>query len=1261
MTFDRRLLQQLVLVRGRFILTILLGALIGLLVIAQAAFLSHIIARVFLEGAALGGVWNSLIALLAIMAARAALAWASEVSAFQIAAHIKTELRERIFTHLMALGPAYVRGERTGELVNTAFEGVETLEAYYSQYLPQLVLAAIVPLSILVFVFPLDFLSGLVLLLTGPLIPFFMILIGKAADALARRQYADLSVMSAHFLDVLQGLATLKMFGRSRAQIDTIARVSQRFRDATLSVLRVSFLSAFALEMIATISTAIIAVEIGLRLLYGQVQFEQAFFVLVLAPDFYAPLRLLGTRFHMGMSGVAAGARIFEILETPLPSGMKHELKPPESNSADSKVADLRSLVKHPRSSKTLSEANGEAERGIDLEGPAKKAPTPFVTFQDVHYAYADDRPALKGVSFSIEKGQHVALVGPTGAGKSTVVSLLLGFIQPTRGKIMMDGDVRADQSSAAHGPHIVWVPQTPYLFNESVADNIRLGQPDASMDAVIRAAQLAHADEFIRALPQGYTTVVHERGARLSAGQAQRIALARAFLALQDDSLLILDEATLNLDVENQAHIQDAIERLLQDQTALIITHRLNTIERADQIIVLENGRVAEIGTHRSLMQMSGAYSRLVAGKSDIQAGEYESQVWGTRSKASSLVESPIPNLYSPISTLQSPISTLHSPTPGRVSRSTFFRLLRLAAPYKWWIALAALVGSLTIGSSIGLMATSAFILASAALHPSIADLAVPIVAVRFFGIARGAFRYLERYISHYVNLSLLARLRVWFYSAIEPLAPARLLVYRSGDLLSRIVGDIETLQNFYVRVLAPPLVAVLVAAFMAAFLWGYSPNMAIVVLLFMALVGIAFPVAARWMSRETNQRVVHVRSQLNAQLVDSLQGIADLVAFGRAGTQIELINVSSRELVRLQSRMASIAGLFNAAGSLLVHAALFSTLLIAILLVSDGQLNGVYLPVLALAVLSSFEGTLALPVAFQYLETNLQAAQRLFEIADQSTAGVITVASKESQSPISNLFSVSFDNVSFRYAPGEALALDRVSFDLRAGKRLAIVGLSGAGKSTIVNLLLRFWELQAGRISVAGRDAKDYTPDEMRACFAVAPQPTHLFNASIRDNLLIARPAATEAEIVRAAKLAQVHDFIAALPQAYGTRVGEQGLQLSGGERQRIAIARALLKDAPILLLDEPTANLDPLTERALLSALDAAMDRHTVLMITHRLIGLEAFDEILLLQDGRVVERGTHQALLKVDGIYRRMWELQRLHRMDAGHANPTLTAL
>jgi len=360
--------------------------------------------------------------------------------------------------------------------------------------------------------------------------------------------------------------------GRSREQVKTIADISDQFRRTTLGVLRVAFLSALVLELMATISTALIAVEIGLRLLYGKLVFQRALFVLILAPEFYMPLRELGAKFHAGMSGTAAAQRIFEILNTPLPRG---------TGSTTPKV------VTRPRR--------------FDLH------------FQDVWYAYeGGKRPALRGVSFTVWEGQKVALVGPSGAGKSTIAHLLLRFMEPDKGRILVDGRPLSEWDVRTWREYVAWVPQMPYLFHGTVADNIRLARPDAPMEAVIEAARLAHADAFIQELPEGYHTLIGERGARLSGGQAQRLALARAFL--KDAPLLILDEATANLDPENEALLQEAVARLLEGRTALIIAHRLNTVYDADQIVVLSHGKVVETGTHSTLLLRDGLYRRLVS-----------------------------------------------------------------------------------------------------------------------------------------------------------------------------------------------------------------------------------------------------------------------------------------------------------------------------------------------------------------------------------------------------------------------------------------------------------------------------------------------------------------------------------------------------------------------------------------------------------------------------------------------------------------------
>ena len=1176
MNLDRRLLSLARDSRTALIITILAGFLGGILTIAQARALSLTINNVFINGETLQDVANLLHALLFIIAGRSILVWISEVSAKAVVVRVKNDLRERLFAHIVKLGPSFTRKERTGELTTAAVEGIEALDAYFSQYLPQLVLSALVPLSILVFVFPLDPLSGFILFVTAPLIPVFMIMIGKGAEIITNRQYETLSRLSAHFLDSLQGITTLKQFGQSKAHVRTIKKVSEKFSDTTMTVLRVTFLSALVLELVATLSTAVIAVEIGLRLIYYKIEFEQAFFLLILAPEFYIPLRMLGLRFHAGMNGTTAARKIFAILETPVNQG-----------------SEIR-------------------DQGLGIRDQESE-----IAFENLSFTYPDEStPALDNISFTIEKGQKIALVGASGAGKSTLANILLRFLHPSSGQVRI-GKIPLEQiPPQLWREQIAWVPQNPFIFNESIAENIRLGNPHADLESVQDAAKAAHLHDFIIGLPMGYETRVGEAGSRLSGGESQRLALARAYL--KNAPILILDEPTSSLDPITEVALEESTKKLMESRTVITIAHRLNTIFQADKILVLEKGNLVEQGSHEALLAKNGIYAKMVQGsKFKIE-----------RSKLK--VESFHPSAFKP-SNIQTFKPTNLKPTP------IFSRLLGFLKGSWKQVALATLIGSGTIASSIALIGTSSWLISAAALHPSIAELQVAIVGVRFFGISRGVFRYFERLTSHQVTFSLLARLRTWFYEAIEPLAPARLMKYRSGDLLSRVVSDVETLENFYIRVVLPPLVALIISLGASAYLGIFYAPLGWILFAFLLASGVALPLLTRFLSRNSGKKLVAARATLHTQLVDGIQGLSDILAFGQSAPRhAEIAEIGSYYGAE-QQRESWLTGFHSGLSLLLTNLGMWTVLIIAIPAVEAEIISGVMLAALTMIALVSFEAVAPLPLASQMLGETNETAKRLFEIVDAKPE---IVESGEKRIESSKKPSIEFSNLIFSYAENDENALNDISFKVNGGKSLAVVGPSGAGKSTLMNLLLRFWDYREGEILLNEHPLRNYGADNVRAQIAIIPQQAYFFNASVHDNLSLARPSANEDEIMNAAKQAQIHNFIENLPKGYETFIGEQGARLSGGERQRLAIARAILKDAPILILDEPTANLDPITEQEVLTSLFSLMRGKTSLLITHRLIGLENVDKILVLERGKIVQRGDQAQLTREAGLYRQM---------------------
>jgi len=564
----RRLLQFLEPARGAFATVVLLIFLESLTLIGQARVLAVIIDAAFLGGQALAALKPLLLIFLGLNLLRAACAWSGDLLAQYVSSAVKSTLRSSLLAQILARGPAWVQQERSGELTTLISEGVEQLDAYFRLYLPQAVQAVLLPISILLMVFPFDRTSGLVLLLTAPLIPLFMVLIGSTASQATAARWQSLQTISAQFLDILSGITTLKLFGRSRTQQQRLRALNDAFHSTTMQVLRITFLSALVLELLSTLSTAVVAVQIGLRLLYARIAFVDAFFILLLTPDFFLPLRMLGLRFHAGMAGTAAAANIFRVLEL--------KARSPEPIGTETVVAGHHDIH-----------------------------------FNNVSYTYSTRNfPAIASITCTLPAGRTSVLVGPSGAGKSTLTYLLLGFLQPHTGAIRVGPYDLSRLDLAKWRSQIAWVPQQPTLLHDTVFENIRFSVPGATRASVERAASAAHADAFIRALPEGYDTLIGERGARLSGGQGQRLALARAFL--KDAPLLILDEPAAQLDLETEKQLLDSIHALTRNRTVLLVAHRLQTIQRAENVLFLnEDGGIRQMD--------GGQYLRLISGEEQL------------------------------------------------------------------------------------------------------------------------------------------------------------------------------------------------------------------------------------------------------------------------------------------------------------------------------------------------------------------------------------------------------------------------------------------------------------------------------------------------------------------------------------------------------------------------------------------------------------------------------------------------------------------
>ncbi|TDC46043.1 thiol reductant ABC exporter subunit CydD [Jiangella ureilytica] len=566
-------------VAAAFTLLAVAGAVV---ILVQAELLARLLADGVLDGPSVGSVAAMFGLLAGVFAVRAGLSWAQQALAQRAAASVKASLRRRVLRRTQELGPGWLSGQHTGGLTTTLGRGLDALDPWFTGYFPQLFVAAVVPVAVLVRIAVADLASAVIIVVTLPLIPIFGILVGLSTTRATERQWRALERLGGHFLDVVAGLPTLRAFGRATSQAQAVRRIADEHRSATMRTLRIAFLSALVLELVATLSVALVAVPVGLRTLDGGLTLSTALLVLLLAPEAYLPLRALGSQFHASTEGLAVAERCFEVLDAPGSRGPARSLRRPDATSAGGDDG---------AATPTPAPGSGRSARVPVASGADPAAPV--VRFEDVTVRYAGrEEAALDGVSLSVATGERVALVGPSGAGKSTLLNVLLGLVPVSSGRVLVGGVDLADADVEEWRREVAWVPQRPHLFARTVAENIRLGRPDATDDEVVRAARLAHADEFVAALPRGYETALGERGAGLSSGQRQRIALARAFL--RDAPLLVLDEPTAGLDAGSEATVVEATARLMAGRTVLVVAHRPAMVLDAGRVVTIEHGRIA-------------------------------------------------------------------------------------------------------------------------------------------------------------------------------------------------------------------------------------------------------------------------------------------------------------------------------------------------------------------------------------------------------------------------------------------------------------------------------------------------------------------------------------------------------------------------------------------------------------------------------------------------------------------------------------------